>query len=198
MDKELKVLTSIANSLLKTTLEAYKFDNVSYYNHVYSEINKLIDKISKTEYADYFDLPQLPYSSTYGGGSRGELMKVISVLRQIISYLDSISGQDTASIEKLEFDLKKLNQDLDDAKTKERDYLDIIKSSRSANDYVVEDSKVAKFEGNNLKLIHEALSSFSVGAYTACICVCRNILQDIVQTACKQNDINEGSFKSSN
>ncbi len=56
-------------------------------------------------------------------------------------------------------------------------------------------TKIKTFEGNNLKLIKEALDSYSVGAYTACICVCRNILQDLVQKICKANSIEERSLK---
>jgi len=90
--------------------------------------------------------------------------------------------------------LEKFQKENISLKKKEETYLDIIQSSRSTSDYPVDHTKLKTFEGNNLKLINEALGSYSIGAYTACICVCRNILQKLVKMLCETNAISKPSL----
>ena len=193
MKDEIDIWLSISDSLLTTTLDAYKVDNSDYYHHVRIEVNKIIGRINDSKYSTAFELPKLS-DMTHSHLTKSSLMEVISVLRQIKAFLGAASGRKANELNKLNSLIEQLQEENTSLKKKEEQYLDIIKNSRNRSDYGVDQEKLGKFHGTNLKLINEALDSYSVGAYTACICVCRNILQDLVQKLCQANSISEGSL----
>ncbi|MDD5503531.1 MAG: DUF4145 domain-containing protein [Candidatus Thermoplasmatota archaeon] len=193
MVDEAEILLNIATTLLDTTINAYKNRNVEFYNYAADETNKITLKIKQSAYKSPYDFQQL-YHSSYPDQS--DLMKIISNLRMIVSFLDNVTGNKDKKIERLNSENAELRKEMKNTSEKEKEYLEIIKQSRSKSDYIVSDDQIAKFDGNNMKLINEALDSYSIGAYTACICVCRNILQDMVNKLCAKNNISEGSLKS--
>jgi hypothetical protein len=190
--ENLNIYLGMINSLLQSTLDAYKNGNHSYYNHVQSEINKISSKIGESEYGNLYSFPKLSYSS-YTNSS--DLMEAISVLRQMQGFLLNASGQKQEEVEKLKEDNKTCHNRIFDYEKKEQTYLEIIKKTRTASEYIADGKKLKLFFDNNLILIKEALDSYSVGAYTACTCVCRTILQDLIQKLCRENSISEGSLK---
>ncbi len=192
MDDDISVLFGIANSLLSTTLDAYKFRHFDYYDHVYKEVNKLTNKLH-SRFSETYEFSEL--GPRYSPGAES-LLEVISVLRQLVALLRSVLGSDEEDTDLLREQVNRLEAELVDLKKKEDRYIEIIHSSRARSGYIVEPDKLSRFQGKNLNLINEALDAFSVGAYTACVCVCRNILQDLVQSLCQVNLISEGSLTS--
>lgn len=187
-----RIWLSITQSLIKSTVESYNQGNWDYYSNLHSEINKISTLVEKN-YPDTYKFPQLSYKSYLG---REDLMHSLSTLREIEAFLIAVSGFDLENIKSLKNKIKYQQDKLDRFDEKEAEYIEIIKNSRTKSDYSVDEYKLKMFSGNNLKLINEAIDAYSVGAYTACICVCRNILQKLIQQLCKENSIKGGSLES--
>jgi len=181
------------DSLIDSSIQAYNNQNKSYYNHVKDEVNDIANRIHKSEYGNMYKFQDLSYSSY---PTLSELMVAISVLKQMKGFLTNASGKNQKELEELRLENRKCNNRLADHERKEQTYLEIIKKTKTASEYVLDEEKLKFFLGNNLVLIKEALDSYSVGAYTACTCVCRTILQDLIQKLCKENSVAEGSLKS--
>ncbi len=111
------------------------------------------------------------------------------------AFLESVSGETIENVNQLKAKNETLQLQLNDASQKEKDYFEIIKRSRGAVNYPFDEPKLKLFKGNNFKLMNEALDSYSVGAYTACICICRALLESLVQELCKTNSVSEGTLK---
>ncbi|MCK5600867.1 DUF4145 domain-containing protein [Candidatus Pacearchaeota archaeon] len=191
--ENIQVYLGMVDSLINSSTQAYNNDNKNYYNHVIGEINGIAKIIHESKYGKMYKFKHLNYESY---PDRSDLMVAISILRQMKSFLANASGQKLKEAEELILENKRCNNRIADYERKEKTYLEIIKKSKTASEYVTDEEKLKLFSENNLMLIKEALDSYSVGAYTACACVCRTILQELVQKLCKKNNISEGSLKS--
>ncbi|GEM_PF-5708439 len=110
---EIEIWLSISNSLLDTTLGAYKVKEYTYYNIVYLEVNKIVSKINSSKYGKAFNLPSLSKVDFYGMDYKkglSILLSAISLLGEIIAFLNAASGKNLIDINKLKEEVGKVSE----------------------------------------------------------------------------------------
>lgn len=193
MTKQFRIWASIVDSLLESTTDAYNNGNMSLYPYLLQEINQIIRGLNSLEYKDrWYSFELLDHRKS---SCMSELLRAQTVLRQMRNFLIVVSGEDIVNNKKLENEISELNTKIRLCDEKESKYLEIIENCKSSSSFQFDYDSLKGFTGNNLKLMHEAVVACSVGAYTACVCICRNILQEMIQDLCKKNSVSGGSLK---
>lgn len=195
MKKEILILRNMLTSLRDDANDSYDLGKYDICYYFIDEYNRLLNKVSKLEGCEIGHFVSLSYP-TYRSAESTHLLKAISSINKLIAFLESIGGQSEEKIRFLKALIESQNQQINELKNKEDALLEISRKSRSSKAYPINEDKLRIFDPATLNLFCEALDSYSVGAYTACCCVGRNLIQHFVQRLCKENSIKEGSLDS--
>lgn len=151
------------------------------YNNIRDNILKMFphSKLAK-------NLPEVHVSQ----GSSA-FIELHSATGQIISFLEGVSDVPDIKIEKLNNEitlLKEKNLQLEELNKLTSESLN---KYITAGDFSITEEIPSKIPKDILPTLHDALRAYGAGSYTACVCVCRNIIQGLVQEQCAKEDIKE-------
>jgi hypothetical protein len=133
------------------------------------------------------------YSSFYDNYKSGYI-DVLSAVGQEISFLEGALDAPDKKIEKLKDEIKSIRED--NLKLEETNRLNAESLNRfiRAEEFPISEKILGKIPKDISPTLHDALCAYGAGSYSASVCVCRNIIQGLVQELCAKNDIKENGL----
>ena len=122
-------------------------------------------------------------------------VELLSAIGQVISFIDGVLDEPDKKLYELNNEVKSLKE-----KNSELENINLL-NSESFNKYIkaeefpVSEEILNKMPKELLPTLHDALRAYGAGSYTACVCVCRNIIQGLVEEQCVQEGIKENGLK---
>lgn len=168
------------------------FPSPNHQIEMYNSILKILAKeFPKSDIVRSFQPIRIEY---YGRENESKFFEVYSATGQLISFLVASIGDPDEEIK----DLKNKISALEDKNLmlEEINKLDIENLNKYIN---AEEFPVTKQIWKNIpkdmsSTLHDALRAYAAGSYTACVCVCRNIIQSLVQEQCANEGIKENGL----
>ena len=123
-----------------------------------------------------------------------KFVQLISYTGQLESFLEATLNDPISKIEMLSDEINILKE-----KNTKLEKVNIL-NSESFNKYIkaeefpVSEEILNKMPKELLPTLHDALRAYGAGSYTACVCVCRNIIQGLVEEQCVKEDIKENGL----
>lgn len=169
--------------------------HIQMYNNIRGNIVK---KFPDSSIAN--NLPYLSMSYSQDPLFRGQpnthetFTKLISVTGQVIAFLEAILEDPDKKFEALNneiFVLKEKNLKIEGFN---RITSESLNKYIKAEEFPVSEEILGKIPKDILPTLHDALRAYGAGSYTASVCVCRNIIQGLVQEQCAKEDIKENGL----
>jgi len=185
---EEEVLLKLFKNLLQNINNVGSEETAKIYT---SKYNSLLSELqSSTQDPFLMTIPVVDEPARYG--DRHDKREEINLhLNQIISYIGAHVNDSDEEIKVLKDKIHSLESEKEAALRDKEDIMRITKEFQGARSYHVDPETLQLFTGNKLILMNEALMAYASGAYTACVCVCGNVLESIIQEKCKVYKIKE-------
>lgn len=122
-------------------------------------------------------------------------VELLSATGQVLSFIEGVLDDPDKKLDELNNEIKSLKE-----KNSELEKVNIL-NSESLNKYIkadefpISNEILSKVSEKLVPTLQDALSAYGAGSYTACVCVCRNIIQGLVQEQCDKEDIKENGLK---
>ncbi|MCK5317635.1 MAG: DUF4145 domain-containing protein [Anaerolineales bacterium] len=167
--------------------------NISIYNKI---ILNLKEAFPNSEIVRTFQqTPQFKEYIRRNDNYRYKFIQLISMTGQITSFLEATLDDPIRKMEILSDEIKSLKE-----KNSELEKINILNSENlnkyiKAEEFPVSEEISSKVPKELLPTLQDALRAYGAGSYTACVCVCRNIIQGLVEEQCVQEGIKENGLK---
>ena len=161
--------------------------HISLYNDIRNNLKEIYDESTIVKSLPIIEVPQyFDYRSKW--------IELSTAIGQITSFLSAILGDPDEKINRLKNEINLLEKN----KSKLEDNNRII--SESLNKYInSDDFSISEEILNNVpkditSTLHDALRAYVAGSYTGCVCVCRKIIEGLVQEQCTKEGIKENGL----
>lgn len=162
--------------------------NIKIYNNIRENMLKL--------FANYDIVKNLPviFSPNFGHQYQSKYIEIVSATGQIMSFLAAFVRDPDEEINGLKNEIKLLQE-------RNSKLIELHKlNSESLNKYIkaeefpISENIWTKIPTDVSPTLHDALRAYGAGSYTASVCVCRNIIQGLVQEQCAKEGIKENGL----
>ena len=189
-------LFKMASQLRKDTVNLINARHASNYSpdshiNLYNNIrNNLKEIYGESTIVKSLPIIEVPQYFDY----RSKWIELSTAIGQITSFLSAILGDPDEKINSLKNEINLLEEN----KSKLEDNNRII--SESLNKYInSDDFSISEEILNNVpkditSTLHDALRAYVAGSYTGCVCVCRKIIEGLVQEQCTNEGIKENGL----
>lgn len=175
--------------------EDFNYMSAEAHVHMYDTIRSNISRMYPSSRLAR-NLPQITDYSDFvdDKDAKPMLIELFSATGQVMAFLAAVIGDPDKKIETL-------NSEITHLKDKNSKIEEVNKlTSESLNKYIkAEEFPVSaeiwsKIPKDTLPTLHDALRAYGAASYTACVCVCRNIIQSLVQEQCAKEGITENGL----
>lgn len=162
--------------------------HINLYNNIRKNLGNLYHKSTIVKNLPIIE--ETLYSSTY----KSKWIELSAATGQITSFLSATLSDPDEKINRLKNQINLLEEN----KSKLEDNNRII--SESLNKYInSDDFSISEDVLNNVpkeisSILHDALRAYVAGSYTGCVCVCRKIIEGLVQEQCAKEGIKENGL----
>lgn len=186
---------------IQSVLEDDDFDYISAEAHVYmydtirsnvlrmypgSPLARRLPQI--TDYSDFIDDADAKRAAI------PMLIELFTATGQVMAFLAAVIGDPDKKIETLNSEITLLKD-----KNSKLEEVNIL-TSESLNKYIkaeefpISEEIWSKIPKDLSPTLHDAFRAYGTGSYTACVCVCRNVIQGLVQEQCAKEGIKENGL----
>ena len=121
-------------------------------------------------------------------------VELLSATGQVISFIEGVLDDPDKKLYELNNEVKSLKE-----KNTKLEKINILNSENlnkyiKAEEFPVSEEISNKVSKELLPTLQDALRAYGAGSYTACVCVCRNIIQGLVQEQCVKENIKESGL----
>lgn len=140
-------------------------------------------------------IKNLPKLDGYSSSSNSDFIGLYSATGQVLSFLQGILDDPDKKIERLSNEIKSIKEE----KLKLEELNEIANKSLyrfiKVEEFPISEKILSKIPKDISPTLHDALCAYGAGSYTACVCVCRNVIQGLVQEQCEKEGIKENGLK---
>lgn len=185
--------TQLRKDILSLINARYTSDNspnphINLYNNIRNGLENVYDESVIVKSLPIVDtaLHSFKYKSKW--------IELSAATGQITSFLSAVLDDPDEKINRLKSEINLLEEN----KSKLEDNNRII--SESLNKYInSDDFSISEDVLNNVpkeisSILHDALRAYVAGSYTGCVCVCRKIIESLVQEQCAKEGIKENGL----
>lgn len=182
---------------VESIIEEDYFDLISAAAHVYmyhtirrniarmypnSSIARTLPEI--TDYSDIMDETS----------AKPMLVELLSTTGQVVAFLVAVIGDPDKKIDKLNAEIKLLKENTLKLEDINKLTSESLNKYIKAEEFPVSEEIWSKIPKDISSTLHDALRAYGAGSYTVSVCVCRNIIQSLVQEQCAKEGITENGL----
>lgn len=181
---------------IKSVIEKDYFDLISAlsYTEMYGNIRMNIRRMyPKSTIA--ITIPQITEYPDYDETSAKSIFfELYGSIGQVMSFLAAVISDPDKKIEALNNEINHLKEK--NVKLEELNKITNESLNRfiKAEEFPISEKILKKIPKDISTTLHDALCAYGAGSYTACVCVCRNIIQGLVQEQCAKEHIKENGL----
>jgi hypothetical protein len=156
--------------------------------------HNILDNISKMFPSSNIikNLPKLSYN--YSSSDSSLFIELYSATGQVVSFLEGVLDDPDEKIKRLSDEINQIKEE--NLKLEELNKITSESLNRfiHAEEFPISEKILSKIPKDIAPTLHDAFSAYGAGSYTACVCVCRNIIQGLVQEQCAKESIRENGL----
>lgn len=162
---------------------------IGHYNDIKSHLLQLFNEsniVRSLPFINIFNYSRTTYKSGF--------FDVHSAIGQATSFLEGVLDEPDKKIEALNDEIVRIKKE--NLKLEELNKITSESLNRfiKTEEFPISEKILGKIPKDISTTLLDALCAYNAGSYTGCVCVCRNIIQGLVQEQCSKENIKENGL----
>lgn len=161
---------------------------ISLYNNIRKNLEKLYYGSSIVKSLPMID--RIEYSFDY----KSKWIELSTATGQMTSFLSAVLDDPDEKINRLENKIDLLEENKSKLEDNNRIISESLNKYINSDEFSISEEILSNVPKDITSTLHDALRSYVAGSYTGCVCVCRKIIEGLVQEQCTKEGIKENGL----
>ena len=161
---------------------------ISLYNNIRENLEKLYNESTIVKSLPIIDQARSSYEY------KSKYIELSTATAQITSFLSAVLGNPDKKIDSLKNEINLLEEKKSQLEEINKTISESLNKYIKSDEFSISDDILNNIPKDISSTLQDALRAYGAGSYTGCVCVCRNIIEGLVQEQCTKEGIKENGL----
>lgn len=162
--------------------------HISLYNNIRKNLEDLYDESNIVN-----SLPIIE-GTNYESMYKSKFIELSTAAGQITSFLSAVLGNPDKKIDSLKNEINLLEEKKSQLEEINKTIFESLNKYIKSDEFSISNDILNNIPKDISSTLQDALRAYGAGSYTGCVCVCRNIIEGLVQEQCTKEGIKENGL----